>query len=300
MRELDLDAVLKPLRAVLDPALVRRLRTAGAERTRARADLRDRAADLLREVDRHLEIPRRPASETVGAADDLAVAVAHCIQPAEDDAATAVTVHGPALAGWRIAEAMAAADGGSEREIRIRARDWLDDWLVARTLEQRLADLDEGHDAARAVQAVRMVAAAGDWIDPEAEPRETARALLGRLVDEPESRFFLGVNRHEDALWYRGETVLEALEWLEADVRARARDAGHGSELRAWIDDVASAIRRADAVASYRVDRLLAALSDEEDDEEDASPEPREGDPPDPDAAADPPSTPSDQTPGSE
>ena len=38
---------------------------------------------------------------------------------------------------------MAAADGGTATEIRVRARDWLDDWLVARTLEHRLADLDE-------------------------------------------------------------------------------------------------------------------------------------------------------------
>jgi len=292
MRELDLDAVLKPLRAVLDPALVRRLRTAGVERTRARADLRDRATELLREVDRHLEIPRRAASETVGAADDLAVAVAHCIPPSAAASTGRAGVVGPALAGWRVAEAMAAADGGTGREIRLRARDWLDDWLVARTLEQCLADLGEGHDAARAVQAVRMVAAAGEWVDTDREPRSAALALLGRLTQDAVGRFFLGVNRHQDVPWYRGETVLEALEWLEADAKARATEAEDETTTVAWIDEVATAIRRADAVASYRVDRLLAALADDED----TSSEDPDGDAPGPETAADGPPAPSDGT----
>ncbi len=292
MRELDLDAVLKPLRAVIDPALVRRLRTAGAERTRARADMRDRAAELLREVDRHLEVPRRPAAAIVGAADDLARAVAHCIASSVDASTGSAGVHGPALAGWRVAEAMAAADGGTVREVRLRARDWLDDWLVARTLEQRLADLGEGHDAARAVQAIRMVAAAGDWIDTDREPRPAALALLRRLTTEPVGRFFLGVNRHQGVLWYRGETVLEALEWLEADARARAAETGDPPTLVAWIDEVATAIRRADAVASYRVDRLLEALSD---DGEPSSEDP-DGDAQEPDTTVDAPSVPSDGT----
>jgi glycosidase len=297
MRELDLDAVLKPLQAVLDPALVRRLRATGAEHTRARADLRDRAAELLREVDRHLDIPRRPVAAVVGAADDLAVAVAHCISPTTRRTADDADVYGPALAGWRVAEAMAAADGGTATEIRVRARDWLDDWLVARTLEHRLADLDEGHDAARAVQAIRMVAAAGDWVDAGRQPREAAHALLTRLLDRPESRLFLGINRHQDVLWYRGETILEALEWLEADAKARAADAGDEPELGAWIDEAAAAIRRADGVASYRVDRLLGALSDP--DEEPASDASSE-EVPDAGDAPDPPSAPSDATPGPE
>ena len=263
LRELDLDAVLQPLRSVLDPDLVRRLRVAGPDRTRARADLRDRAAALLREVDRHLECPRRPAAEIVGAADDLAVGISHCIAPTGEAVSSSPSVHGPALAGWRVAEAMAAADGGTRAEIRVRARDWLDDWLLARTLERRLADLDERSDAARAVQAVRMVAAAGDWVDPDRDPRAAAHALLTRLLDQPEGRFFLGVNRHQDVAWYRGETVLEALEWLEADAKARATDADDVPELVAWIDEVASAIRRADTLASYRVDRLLEALAGE-------------------------------------
>jgi hypothetical protein len=267
LREIELADVLAPLRAALEPDLLRLVLDgppkAAAE---ARSDLQVRMLELLRAVRDHLDVRGDPtpwADEVIQVAGRLAPDVAPDPPTAEEpqpeaDVPTAVDLADrAAMLGWAVIKAMAAIAGGGSTARFDRTRIWLDEWLLARTLERALAGLDAGDRADRAVQAVRLAAVAGDWADIERDPATVAAEVIEALLSAHEGRLFLGVNRFDGVLWFRAEALDEAWQWFQNDALLTASDETVVA-LAPWLEAVATVVAEAGAASSFKVDKLLA------------------------------------------
>jgi len=101
------------------------------------------------------------------------------------------------------------------------------------------------------------------WFE-EAPATEPSRAyqVLQSLLRDDEAQRFLGVNRHQDVLWFNRDAFEELLWWMMvAAVVEATRDAGRPAvEVADEIVDgyeVVQALRRAEQESEYRVEKLL-------------------------------------------
>ncbi len=143
-------------------------------------------------------------------------------------------------------------------------RSLLDEWrlsvLIADALRQ--IGLDDGATA-RALALVKTLMSHQRWFDAlSTNTAGDAHLLAQALFSDADARAYLGVNRYDGILWFNKESFdglmgwLTALAWLDQadpdmpETRARIERAG----------EVIQALRRAEQASGYQVDKLLAAL----------------------------------------
>ncbi len=99
---------------------------------------------------------------------------------------------------------------GSYTEI---SRSWLDEWGLARHVDQTLQEM--GFDAGQAHSAVtilKLLVSQQDWTTHLAG--ETAAGLMEKWLGSQEVRSFLSVNRHRDVLWFNKEAFESMMWWM--------------------------------------------------------------------------------------
>ena len=163
------------------------------------------------------------------------------------------------LTAWRLLDELAAAvatPGEAPSTGRERLRRWLDEWRFGARLAAALGRVPAtAADPAGAADAVRVLLVLEDAWPAAAErgPRRAAATLLTGVLADAAGRRFLGVNRWDDVLWFRGEALEELLGLLPATAAA----AGVTADVAAVADELVAAA----AASGYRVAALEAALA---------------------------------------
>ncbi|HUX13692.1 MAG TPA: alpha-amylase family glycosyl hydrolase [Spirochaetia bacterium] len=151
-------------------------------------------------------------------------------------------------------------------------RSLVDEWALARRLSQRLQlsaglNADGSREYRSYAALVRSLLAHEEWLDQldtanNDATREAARHALEALLADGETSAFLGVNRFEDAVWFRKEPYQELTHALPIIAAIRVLDHVDGprADLLEFIAAVSFHWREAEAASGYRVDRLLGAL----------------------------------------
>ncbi|MBN2553711.1 MAG: alpha-amylase, partial [Spirochaetales bacterium] len=181
------------------------------------------------------------------------------------------------LLGWLFVHALGAVWGPQRRALQ--SRSWIDEWLIGKLLASVLAELGlSDEEQQRGSILIRILTSHQSWFDApasgesggqrsaggESRPLEPA-AVLRSLLADMEVQEFLGINRYQDILWFRAESLQQLLAglYLIAVVEAASRKAADPEgcarsilERRAALET----IRAAGESSGYRVERLLSAV----------------------------------------
>lgn len=186
-----------------------------------------------------------------------------------DDASDANLVVWAALLAWAIMRPLGGA--APTAEAGLRARSLWDEWSLEWVLQELFTALDIDPQAshekiARALGLLRFGLGSQGWLS-EASAREiTAAELLDALLADPDARQFLGVNRHDDILWYHGESLEILTQWVArfGAMAAALEQARAGEEVVLAVPaGLASCLKEivvAGDGAGYRVARLVAGV----------------------------------------
>ena len=284
LRDLELEPILKPFRAVLNGDTLYRLVEL---RESPPANGNPDTAPLLDEITDRLRQAYAAANEYAGGnADPQAIAlelrhklelmlmlsVGQAASAARDGVAyELLRQHLPPEAGawvagfaWLFVSAIGRLAAGGEAETADLSRSLLDEWRLGALIADagRQTGLDDGATD-HALALVRTLMSHQCWFDlPATNTAARAQALAQALLSDADAREYLGVNRYNNTVWFNKESFdrlmwwLLALAWLDqADLdtpklRTRIEQAG----------EVIQALRRAEQASGYQVDRLLAAL----------------------------------------
>lgn len=111
----------------------------------------------------------------------------------------------------RLADALGRTDW-SDMEAEIQSWAWADEWLLKKISRTALKEMGmEHHKASRILDAMHLVCCLEEW-----QSFETHQQALQNWFTNDELLRFLGVNRHQDILWFKREAFLEFLWWLFA------------------------------------------------------------------------------------
>jgi len=148
-----------------------------------------------------------------------------------------------------------------------RSLDWMDDWLLAKTIATALEGLGlDGQSAQRYVDLIQILIANEGWLEKgETAQRMASRIIAGWLKD-PAARRFLRVHPYEDVLWFNKEAFEEltwwtfALEvvWRKADLDAKS-PGSESTPVRKMVQacyEVIRAIQEAEVRSGYQVEKL--------------------------------------------
>ncbi len=169
----------------------------------------------------------------------------------------------------------------SDEDFAVRARSWLDEWLLGKLAAQSLHTLGVS-DPNRTVALLKALVSHQDWFRSPALPlapaRSRARQLLETLLRDVDVRNFLQINRYGGVLWYNKQAFADLLHGLFAIAavgmtatpdlapaapapRAEPLGLSLGTKPRdeaiTQTFDIIAALRAADAASGYKVESLL-------------------------------------------
>jgi glycosidase len=163
-----------------------------------------------------------------------------------------------AVLGWVLLRRL--GEVGNRPDPRGLAARWVDEWMLGRALGRQVASLGLGaSDAENVVAVVRLLMAVdGWWAAGDGETIDLV-TLAADLVGKEPGRSLLGVNRHNDVLWFRAEAFDEVLELLRvAAVLDTWGDIG-GVE---GAEEALGRLAKAGAASGWRVTDLISGLGD--------------------------------------
>ena len=152
----------------------------------------------------------------------------------------------------------------SEPQYTEISRSWLDEWGLARHVDQTLQGL--GFDAGQAHSAVtilKLLVSQQRWTSELEE--QTAAGLMEKWLGNQETRSFLGVNRHRDVLWFNKE-AFESMMWWMMTIGLIDQVSRPEASLTEAVEKLFEAyqlieeILEAEKESDYQVEKLLEGL----------------------------------------
>jgi glycosidase len=150
----------------------------------------------------------------------------------------------------------------AEDGVADRSRAFLAEWLLGPELQRSFQAMGVA-EPERAVRLVEVLVTHQDWLVQVADTRDPASKLLERLLSDEEVRSFIGENRYEDVLWFNKESFETLMWWLflialcgSLDSKAVGKDMG-------TVSTVVNRLLAAEKQSEYRVDAMVAALTEE-------------------------------------
>lgn len=146
------------------------------------------------------------------------------------------------------------------------SRSWIDEWMLGKLIETVLSEI--GFDEENVWQAgklLRILTQHQNWIDPLSGEAWKARDLVRNLLNDPDVRQLIRVNRHRDVLWFQKEGFERLMQWLvvsrliailsdeESSTAERLKAV---RELNAMFRKIESAKKK----SKYQVEKLLDLL----------------------------------------
>lgn len=268
---------LRPLHAqfaqVLSPELVRAFASGRATQKMVAAQLRDidlDASGMLQALESP-EVFAQEVAHDVGVLLELQAhaALSPALQFGQTDASSADLVGWATLLAWALMRPLGGPTPSADAGLRVRSL-W-DEYSLEWVLQELFSrlELDDPHTSeklARATALLRFGLANQGWLADPATHQLPAEKLLEALLADPDARQFLGVNRHEDILWYHGESLEVLMQWVARfGAMAVALEAARAGEkivlaVPAGLATRLRAIVLAAETAQYQVDRLIARV----------------------------------------
>jgi glycosidase len=161
--------------------------------------------------------------------------------------------------------------GGPEpdEDSSLKARSLLDEWSLERVLDRFFEDLDVDTDAtSRITQLLRFGLSHQGWLASPKTWQLGPDALFEALLDDADARNFLGINRHDDVLWFHGQSFSVFMHWLARfGALAQALDAARAGEkvriaVPEGLKESIAALVKASKSADYQVEKLLTGLNE--------------------------------------
>jgi len=149
-------------------------------------------------------------------------------------------------------------------ELAARSRSLIDEWSLGSLCETALREVGAPRSLLfRLVQLVKILVRQRGWLRQD-DPTESALSAMTRLLADSETQGYLGVNRHEEVLWFNREAYIDFVWWISASAAVGAFEAADGAEERKTAIErifriVQDWLRVLDE-SEYKVDKLVAAL----------------------------------------
>jgi hypothetical protein len=155
----------------------------------------------------------------------------------------------------------------ADEDAGLKTRSLLDEWSLERVLNRLFDGLDvDVESASRATQLLRFGLGHQGWLASKKTWKLDPAELFEALLDDGDARNFLGINRHEDVLWFHGESFSVFMHWLARfGALAQALDATRSGEkvriaVPEGLKESISALVKASKGADYQVEKLLEGL----------------------------------------
>ena len=145
-----------------------------------------------------------------------------------------------------------------------QSRTWIDEWRLARIIEETARQLGlPGPEAAHIPALLRVLTSQQDWAS-RLDPRLSAAALLEGWLQDSDIERLLGINRYQGVLWFNKEAFEEFLWWMFflaviqqiSDPRKSASEIVEAI-LRSY--SLIDRLLRAKEASGYQVSRLVEA-----------------------------------------
>ena len=117
------------------------------------------------------------------------------------------------LFGWVFVHALGKI--GGDTDAPQRSRSWLDEWLLSKIIGNTLRDLGLDDEATlKGVRLIGLLTTNQHWFALEGPGELKARRTLEALLKDGDGQQFLGINRFDEVVWFKGESLDELLWWL--------------------------------------------------------------------------------------
>ena len=144
------------------------------------------------------------------------------------------------------------------------SRSWIDQWRLGKILDAALRDLGLDENARnRVIAQVKVLTSQAEWFNNLPAERQPAYPLLESWLRESEIQHLLGVNRHQDVLWFNKEAFEKFLWWMQAIAviqlypTSMESDGAKNKILRCF--QIVQELLSAEENSGYQVDKLLTA-----------------------------------------
>ncbi|HEY3343126.1 MAG TPA: alpha-amylase family glycosyl hydrolase [Anaerolineae bacterium] len=141
-----------------------------------------------------------------------------------------------------------------------RSRSWIDEWQLGKAITEALHGLGlDDQQAAHILALIKLLTMHGHWytlLGADEPPHSQTRRVLTTLLADPDVQTYLHVNRYRDVLWFNKECFDQLLNWLVWLAELQPADTLPPYSSTHIVD----ALRRAEALSEYQVEKLLAAL----------------------------------------
>ena len=116
-----------------------------------------------------------------------------------------------ALLGWLFVRNLGKLAGGEDYESLTRS--WIDEWHLARVLEENAQRLGlDGPAASRAAALSRLLTEQQEWF--KRMGKQPLERILESWLADLEIQSFMGVNRYKEVLWFNKEAFEEFAWWM--------------------------------------------------------------------------------------
>ena len=146
------------------------------------------------------------------------------------------------------------------------SRSWIDEFLLGRVLENAFEKYGgEAGDAKFGVQVLKTLIGQRNWFDIKAGKHRKATLALEFWLNDPEVQRLMGVNLHDEILWFNQELMESWLWWmmLLAAIQILADenipDNKIPEELLA-VYDIVNKIRQNLVNSEFQIEKLLSLV----------------------------------------
>ena len=275
LKEILLQPLLYPFRALVNPESFTHLldiysQAEASKRSHQRTlltDTRQKLAHFFNEIERMTEIGSAPDAfieiilQRLAAFFDLPAIAASAsdslaawLLPEEEDLA-----FWGVLLAWLFTHPLGSAVGATAEETPAHSRTLLDDWLLAKILEQTLAGLGlKAEPSQEGALALKVLVQHQAWSDDPGKPA----SLLKAWFNNDDIQRLLRINDHRGTRWFHKESFEKFLRWmlivalLEIYTRPKLTQAQKAQAAAPSIARIENFMRAA-AQSDFQVEKLL-------------------------------------------
>ncbi|MFW5967621.1 MAG: hypothetical protein ACOCV2_08895, partial [Persicimonas sp.] len=143
------------------------------------------------------------------------------------------------------------------------ARSYFDEWSLVPVLADLFTARGLADDRAeRAAEIVRFGVARQRWFTDDDFVELPPDAFFNELLDDPDARRLMGVNRHDDVLWFHHESFVDFMHWLTRFGALYAALDGETGEIAPpdALREKVAALLEASKGAEFRVEGVFEGL----------------------------------------
>ena len=146
------------------------------------------------------------------------------------------------------------------------SRSGFDDWLLHKILEDTFWSLGVNNESTQMyITLIKILTSHQNWWNIQDKENQMNYQIMHALLQDSEVRYFIGVNRYRDVLWYSKEAFDELMNWLFLVGFVEAVSPDEVDEKIACKKimerfDIIKEFKKAEEQSEYRIEKLLETL----------------------------------------